>query len=163
MRLMYASISQSLPRRCDLRSIAVQNTAQSIITVSLSAASHHAQHINTQLLLDTLRIAFSRGLTPMVHASSGAAGQATSLCSSRAMPMLLASPPTAPSTVFLGLTSVSLVRPRLRPTKYAPVSAATTHRMVPTVASRPTVQLLCSAARNCTEVARGGENCQQAS
>lgn len=65
-----------------------------------------------------------------------------------------ARPPTAPSTVFLGLMSVSLVLPRFFPTKYAPVSAAITQATDVSVATKPTVKggrTLLTRLRTCTE------------
>lgn len=50
--------------------------------------------------------------TPMPAAASGSTGQRTKYHMAIATTVLLTRPPSAPSTVFLGLMSVSLVRPR---------------------------------------------------
>eukprot|EP00983_Pelagomonas_calceolata_P057414 1145051-Pelagomonas_calceolata.AAC.4 len=57
-------------------------------------------------------ISHLRPLTPMPTAAKGVAGQWVAFHKARATPMLESRPPRAPSTVFLGLISVNLVRPR---------------------------------------------------
>lgn len=79
-------------------------------------------------------------LTPYPAAANALPGQLNTFQNSTATATADASPPRAPSTVFLGLMSVSLVRPRFLPTKYAPVSAAMMHATVVSVAMRPTVR-----------------------
>ena len=76
--------------------------------------------------------------TPKPAAASGVAGQCVNRHSATATATLLASPPTAPSTVFFGLMSVSLVRPRLLPVEwgtnralYPPIRHETGHRLPP--------------------------------
>lgn len=52
---------------------------------------------------------------PSPAAAKGVAGHAVTFQSPKATATLAAKPPTAPSTVFLGLMSVSLVRPSALP------------------------------------------------
>jgi hypothetical protein len=85
-------------------------------------------------------------ITPNPAAATTSPGHANSHRSASAAATALASPPAAPSTVFFGDMSVSLVRPRFLPTKYAPVSAAMMHATVVNVATRPTVTGGSSAA-----------------
>ena len=56
----------------------------------------------------------------------------------------------APSTVFLGLTLMSCVRPRVLPKAYAPVSAAIVQATVMKVAMRPTVQCVIPPNSTCS-------------
>lgn len=65
-------------------------------------------------------------------------------------------PPTAPSTVFFGETGVSCVRPKARPMRYAPVSAAMMASMVVMVATRPTV--MCVGPPSCVRERRAGSS-----
>ena len=64
--------------------------------------------------------------------------------------VLHARPPTAPSTVFLGLMLISWVRPRVLPKAYAPVSAAMVQATVMNVAMRPTVQCVSPPKSTCS-------------
>ena len=64
--------------------------------------------------------------------------------------VLQARPPTAPSTVFLGLMLISWVRPRVLPKAYAPVSAAMVQATVMNVAMRPTVQCVSPPRSTCS-------------
>jgi ABC-type Na+ efflux pump permease subunit len=78
------------------------------------------QHLTLPLLFLCTQfssVLISFVLTPMPAAASGVAGQCVAFHSPKATQVLLSSPPKAPSTVFFGLISVNLVRPRFLPAR----------------------------------------------